>query len=345
LSFTPIEPDAPIWDAFVEARGGHILQTAAWGAHKRRFGWSDRLVALARDGQIAAGALLLVRRLPLRLGALAYVPRGPLVDWDDEAAVQALVAALDSAARKQGAVALKLEPDVPDISAMQSRLLALGFRPSAHAIQPPRTIVIDITGSEQDILARMNQGTRRKVRTPERKDVNVREGGPADLASFNAMMQTTGARNTFGVHSPEYFNTAYELFAPHNQVVLLMASHAGRDIAGIMVFAVGRRAWYLYGASSDEERSRMPTYGLQWAAIQWARARGCTEYDLWGIPDTDEADLEAHFESRSDGLWGVYGFKRGFGGQVVRAVGPWDRVYAPLRYRVYALAAAARTGD
>jgi lipid II:glycine glycyltransferase (peptidoglycan interpeptide bridge formation enzyme) len=74
---------------------------------------------------------------------------------------------------------------------------------------------------------------------------------------------------------------------------------------------------------------------LQWEAMRWARARGCTTYDLWGVPDVDEQTLEAHFTSRSDGLWGVYRFKRGFGGQLRRAQGPWDRVYNPWLYGLY----------
>jgi lipid II:glycine glycyltransferase (peptidoglycan interpeptide bridge formation enzyme) len=121
-----------------------------------------------------------------------------------------------------------------------------------------------------------------------------------------------------------------------------MASYGGRDLAGLMVFALGKRAWYFYGASSGEEGNRMPTYGLQWAAIQWARERGCTEYDLWGIPDEDPGTLEAQFQERTDGLWGVYGFKRGFGGDISRAVGAWDYVLNPFLYRLYRLAVRIR---
>jgi lipid II:glycine glycyltransferase (peptidoglycan interpeptide bridge formation enzyme) len=102
-----------------------------------------------------------------------------------------------------------------------------------------------------------------------------------------------------------------------------------------MVFAHGKRAYYLYGASTDEERNRMPTYLLQWEAIKWARSKGAEEYDLWGVPDEDEEILEENFEKRSDGLWGVYRFKRGFGGDVKRAAQALDRVYMPLLYKLY----------
>ena len=98
---------------------------------------------------------------------------------------------------------------------------------------------------------------------------------------------------------------------------------------------LGERAYYFYGGSSNEERNRMPTYLLQWEAMRWAKARGATHYDLWGVPDEDEETLEANFETRDDGLWGVYRFKRGFGGKLIREPDAWDRVYSPMMYKLY----------
>lgn len=277
---------------------------------------------------------MLFRRLPLGLGSVAYVPRGPLVDWNNRDMVSAICAAMDVVAHDHRAVFLKIEPDEEDTPALRETLGRTGFRPSPQTVQPPRTVLLDITGTEADILARMNQGTRRKIRLAAQRDIAVRRGGPRDVASYVALAQQTGQRDGFGVHSPEYYRKAYELFAP-DHAVLLMASFDGKDIAGLMAFMQGKSAWYLYGASSNEERERMPNHALQWEAIRWARERGCATYDLWGIPDEDEATLEARFQNRRDGLWGVYGFKRGFGGRVWRAVGAWDRVYNLLLYTLY----------
>jgi lipid II:glycine glycyltransferase (peptidoglycan interpeptide bridge formation enzyme) len=81
----------------------------------------------------------------------------------------------------------------------------------------------------------------------------------------------------------------------------------------------------------------MPNYLLQWEAIRWAKSKSCKEYDLWGIPDADLATLEANYNKLSTGLWGVYRFKRGFGGELRRSSGAWDRVYNPYLYRLYTL--------
>ena len=102
-----------------------------------------------------------------------------------------------------------------------------------------------------------------------------------------------------------------------------------------MAFAPGKRAWYLYAASRDEQRQLNPTYLIQLEAMRWAGSKGCTEYDLYGVPDFDEETLEEQFTERKDGLWGVYGYKRRFGGRLLRSVGAWDRVYQPALYWLY----------
>jgi lipid II:glycine glycyltransferase (peptidoglycan interpeptide bridge formation enzyme) len=181
----------------------------------------------------------------------------------------------------------------------------------------------------------MKQKTRYNIRLAEKKGVTVRQGGPDDLPLFTRLMQITGERDAFGIHEPRYYRTAYNLFAPTDEVALFIAEYEGKPLAGLMAFAVGQTAAYLYGASSNEERQRMPTYAVQCAAIQWAKEKGCHWYDLWGVPDAPEDELEANFNDRSDGLWGVYRFKRGFGGKLRRTVGAADRPYNSLVYRLY----------
>ncbi|MCZ7540020.1 MAG: aminoacyltransferase [Anaerolineae bacterium] len=337
MTLHPLTPAPDAWDAFVAAHPrAHLLQLSDWGALKAAFGWTPARVALADDeGTLVAGAQMLLRPLPLRLGTLAYVPCGPLVDWADAAQVRALLAALDAAARQRGAALLKIEPGLGLDGVDFARF---GFRRSPQTIQPPRTIVLDLRGDEEAILARMNQGTRRNIRKSARFEVAIRQGTRADVDSFNALLAETGARDAFGVHAPEYYQRAYDLFAPAGHAALILGSYGGQDLAGVMVFRLGDWAWYFYGASSDRERQRMASYGVQWAGIQWAKAGGARCYDLYGVPDAGPDDLEAQFEARSDGLWGVYRFKRGWGGDVLRGAGAWDRVYSPPLYALYRLA-------
>ena len=307
------------WRNFLKKHpNAHILQTAEWGELKSNFGWDVARVVSGENG-----IQILFRKLPLGL-TVAYAPK-PLSGFEQ------LFDEIDKVCRQKHAIFLKIEPDswqdeAPDFN---SKLLTI----SPHNIQPPRTIMVALVGGEDTLLARMKQKCRYNVRLAEKKGVTIRAWD--DLDGFHRLMQITGGRDGFGVHALEYYRKAYSLFHPGGMAEILVAEFESRPLAALMVFALGTRAYYLYGASTDEERNRMPTYLLQWEALKWAKAHGCHEYDLWGVPDVDEAVLEAQFETRHDGLWGVYRFKRGFGGQVQRAAQALDKVYLPLLYKLY----------
>lgn len=306
------------WNRFLsQYPNAHLLQTGEWGELKSAFGWEPvRIVS----GNV--GVQILFRKLPLGF-TVGYIPKANV----DES----LWSEIDSVCKQNRAILLKLETDLWD--GQKPDALHLTLRTSPHNIQPPRTLVIDIRGVEEETLARMKQKTRYNIRLAEKKGVTVRAWD--DIDSFHKMMLVTGGRDGFGVHSFEYYKRVYELFHPKGMGEILAAEYEGKPLAALFVACNGNRAYYLYGASTDEERNRMPTYLLQWEAMKWSKARGCEEYDLWGVPDEDEATLEANFQSRRDGLWGVYRFKRGFGGELKRAAQAMDRVYNPLLYWAY----------
>ncbi len=313
------------WNRFLESHpNAHLLQMGEWGELKKDFGWKPVRFILDRE----TGVQILFRRLPLGL-TLGYMPK-PVFSNQWSVISGQLWKEVDFICKKNRAVFLKIEPDTWEEEFI---LHPSSFILSPHNIQPPCTIVISIKEDEEQILARMKPKCRYNIRLAEKKGVTVRAWN--DIHAFHEMMTVTGGRDNFGVHSLEYYQRAYELFHPKGTCELLVAEYEGKPLAALMVFANGERAWYVYGASNDQERNRMPTYLLQWEAIRWAKARGCDEYDLWGVPDENEDVLEANFETRHDGLWGVYRFKRGFGGQLKRAQQAYDRVYMPLLYRLY----------
>jgi peptidoglycan pentaglycine glycine transferase (the first glycine) len=331
------------WDSFAGVSPmGHVLQSSQWGRLKERFGWQVARVAIEDKGQWLAGAQVLFR--PLGPRTIAYVPKGPVTDWADEEVVRTLLEALHHLCRQRRAILLKIEPDLAEDPTLAQRFTELGFRASPQTIQPRCTILLDLTLEPEAILARMKSKTRYNIRLSGRKGVTVREGTAEDLPGFYRLTQLTGQRDRFGIHSQAYYETAYQLFVPQGLAKLFLATFEDQVLAGIMAFAFGQRAWYMYGASSDEHRNLMPNYLLQWEAIQWAKKRGCLTYDLWGIPDEEEEVLEREFLKRSDGLWGVYRFKRGFGGQVVHYLGAYDYVYSPLLYWLYNKVVSYRQG-
>jgi len=324
--------DEVTWDAFVSGHlDAHPLQLSAWGELKQAFGWEDARVGLSQDGKLVAGAQVLFKKLP-RLDFLplriAYIPKGPLVDWRNTEQTQALFRGLHQFCRRNKAVMLKIEPEMPDTSDLTEQFRTLGFRPSSRTIQPRTTVWLDLDSDEDALLARMKQKWRYNIRLAGRKGVIVREGTEDDLDLFGALMQATGDRNTFGVHTTTYYRRFWALFAPE-QAALLIAEHEGQPLAALMVAQLAGKAYYLFGASGNQKRNLMPSHKLQWETMRWAQARGCTSYDLWGVPDEVGIDADAPMPDPATGLWGVWRFKRGFGGQVVRYVGAWDYFYWP----------------
>ncbi|MHB1295065.1 MAG: lipid II:glycine glycyltransferase FemX [Anaerolineae bacterium] len=324
------------WDDFVAASpDGHLMQCSRWGTLKARHGWHVDRVALADQGRIVAGAQVLCHPLVCGLGTLAYVPMGPVVDWDDAPLVYALLRVLRATACRRHAFLLKVEPHAHDCALLAEMLHGLGLCPSVQTVQDPRTVVVSLVGNEEDVWARFSSHTRQKVRCAQRKGVQVRRATAQEVQAFGALAQSTACRHSVTLHSTTYYRTAYELFVP-DCAELLLATHEGHVLAGVFVFAMGHKALCLYAASASYRRELMATYLLQWEAMKWSQSKGCLEYDLCGIPDCDEEVLESQFTVRADGLWGVYGFKRGFGGRVTRYAGAYDDVYQPLMYRLYA---------
>jgi peptidoglycan pentaglycine glycine transferase (the first glycine) len=350
-SITPgrsIEAD-DAWDAFLgTSPHGHVLQTARWARLKSDFGWSAQRVVLrtipSPDAPLLGGASILFRKLPWGQ-AIAYVPKGPAVDWADPAQTRAVLTMARNAAVKGRAALLKIEPDLPSSPVLSAALQELGFRPSPQRVQPLTTVVIDLSGDEAAILGRMKQKWRYNIRLSERKGVTVREGSLDDLTAIQRLMDATGERDTFNVHNAAYHRRATELFAPAGLMSWLLAEHEGQMLAAIAVFALGGTAYYMWGASADDGRNVMPNHALQWAAMRWARAKGCVAYDLWGVPDEVGDNPEAYADPESwgeGGLWGVYRFKQGFGGQVVRFAGSWDLPLSKPGYELYKLALRVR---
>ena len=317
--------DLKRWSEFISSHPEcHILQDGRWGELKSGFGWQVEHI-ICGD----AGAQILFRKLPLGF-SIAYIPKGPV------GVNPALFDEIDEVCRGHKSIFLKVEPFDWEPIEVWNDLEKKGFLP-APAIQPRRTVTIELTGSEEELLAGMKQKTRYNIRLAEKKDIEIRQSD--DYQAFHKMALETGERDNFGIHALKYYLRIKDLFGKTGQSALLMAYFEEKPLAGIIVMRQGKSAWYMYGASTGEERNRMPTYLLQWEAMKWAKAKGCSEYDLWGIPDHDEDELERLFTEKNqhDGLWGVYRFKRGFGGTIRRSVGAWDKPYRRGLYSLYKL--------
>lgn len=335
------------WNEMIRSLPGtHLLQTWEWAEVKAQTGWK-RLPQIWRDaeGKVAAAAMVLQK--PIRLGGFAaktcilYIPRGPLLNWADVGLRSKVLDDLQALARREGAIFLKLDAEVmlgrgepgaaeaielPTGRAMETELSRRGWKYSQDQIQFRNTVWISLEGDVEEWLGRMKQKSRYNIRLAEKKGVRIREGEEGDLPILYDMYTRTSIRDGFVIRPKEYYLMVWQKFIQAGMAIPLVAEVEGEAIAGMVLFWFGKKAWYMHGMSLEKHRDKMPNHLLQWQAMRIAKEHGAAIYDLWGAPEQF---------TEQDGMWGVYRFKQGLGGEVIRTLGAWDYPARPLLYRLY----------
>lgn len=322
--------DCQQWNDFVAASECcNITQSYEWGELTPDLGGEALRIGVVDDqGNLCAAMLTLSSPIPILRRMYFYAPRGPVTDEPDSPAMTVLLNFVKAEARKRGAFMLKIEPSVEDgntrwLTALHKR----GFRPTPYSSHFRHEWVLDLRPDEKTLLAGMKEKWRYNIRLAGRKGVSVRRGeGQADIDTFYRLYETTSTRDEFFIHDKTHYENVMRLYSQGDRAALFLAEYEGEAIAGIIVLRFGRWSWYMYGASSNEHRNLMPNHLLQWNAMQWARSHGCWYYNFRGIPDVLE---------EGEDLWGVYVFKRGFGGFALRSLETHDLVYQPLIYAAY----------
>jgi peptidoglycan pentaglycine glycine transferase (the first glycine) len=316
--------DRDAWNAFVEAAAGRAFpQLWEWGELREPFGWRPLRLAIGPDpGQPpVAGAQLLIRQVPLLGWRLGYAPRGPIGDLDDQATREALFSALRSLARSEGIATVKVDPEATPDSSFGRALSRAPWREAAR-VQPPRTRIIDLAPSEEELRAALKKKHRQYVSKAERAGVSVeRLDGSADgataaraLDDFYRIYAHTAERAGFVARARRYYERVWSLFAPTGHARLAFATRDGQRQAALFHFTVGDRAAEAFGGMTDDGADSRANYLLKWQAIIGFKHDGFATYDLWGLA-----------------TGGIAQFKEGFGGGQVDYVGARDMPLQPAQ--------------
>jgi lipid II:glycine glycyltransferase (peptidoglycan interpeptide bridge formation enzyme) len=312
-----------------------FLQSAMWGRFKSRFGWQAQSFIADWEHGGAKPLLVLSRRIAPGFG-MAYIPWGPELpaDFPDELRDKALVE-LASALRSflpRSTAFIRFDPpwEIRNGMSNPDSLSHSSFKRASADIQPPDTVLIDLTLSPNDILAAMKPKWRYNIGLAEKHGIIVSETGVDGIDDFYQLLSETAARDGIAIHNIEYYRALFEeckiTVPPLPAIHLYTATHENDILAAIVVLFRGKEATYLYGASSNVKRNLMAPYALQWKAMQDAHASGCTVYDLFGIPPNEDPNHP---------MAGLYRFKTGFGGKIIHRPGSWDYPCKPLLYTLF----------
>lgn len=338
------------------ATARNFLQSKFWGFFKSKTGWQAFECSYALGNGSQGRALLLRKRIG-RFFSFLYIPFG-LQELETETdkwhLLSELLFAIGAALGKND---IFVRIDLPwkksiDLPTASPGNLSFNKKNGRRVfkgvdVQVPDTVVLDISKTEDEILKSMKAKWRYNIRLAEKKGVQVTEEGEKGLDEFMQLYRETSKRDKIAIHSTSYYRTLFQTVSQIRNTVsenspienlpelsLYIARHEGHAIAGIIVLRYGRTSTYLYGASSDQKRNLMPAYALQWYAVQDARRKGATSYDLFGIPP--EAKDDSH------PMAGLYLFKMGFGGEIVHRYGAYDVALHPVVYKIFRASEAMR---
>ena len=335
------DADHQAWQEFLASHGsGDFLHDWAWadvsacdGQPQHRF--------VAHDGdELVAIAAAQVRRLPMGR-SFWYVPRGPVLDYGHPQAAERLRAVaigLREAARRDKAIAVKLEPRLERGSKQLKSFARLRHEPATLQVGQTRLVDLD---DDEAMLAGFDKDTRYAVRRAEREGVTVTstdDAGSMDaIDALHGLVMETQRRAGFPKPALQRYRIAWRGLASAGHARIFEARREGELLASGMLVMEGDRSFYLFAGSKREEKGepkRYASYALQWAMMRHARDAGARVHDLWGIAPEGAGPEHA---------WhGVGLFKKGFGGRAVVWAGSWDVVVDRTLYRMRALAGRAR---
>jgi peptidoglycan pentaglycine glycine transferase (the first glycine) len=332
----------------------HHMQTWQWSQVKARSGW--QLIPLVwQDGNGKPVAAAMVLRYPIPVRGLEKricilnIWRGPLLDWDDAALRQRVLDDLRTLAKRQGAIYIKIDPDVSqgmgvpgsegaveciEGQSVCSDLKQLGWQYSKEQVDMCNTILIDLTASEDEMLARMKRQTRQNLRVAQKEGVTVRFGTEDDFPVLYRMYEETAIRDGFNLYDESHYQFVWRTFMSGSPsasglqpfMETLIAEVDSEPVAAVTVLYFAGLACGLYGMRRDIHSEKRPNYLLYWEILRRAKALNCKVYDTFGVSDVF---------TEGSRLWSVYRFKVGLGGIVFRSIGAWDFTPHPFLYKMY----------
>lgn len=305
------------WDAAVNSQQGHPMQLWGWGQTKAEHNWSvDRVLVNDASGQLVGSAQILLRKLPFPFKSLAYLARGPQAEPGREIEVLDAVGLYVKTTHKS--VALSIEPDWDETSAAVASLPGARWHRSASTILIPRTLILDLERSEDELLAAMSKKTRQYIRKSAREELTYRAVTEAELPACLAVYKETAQRAGFGIHADDYYLDIYTNMGAGSPV---FGAFAGDQVASFLWLATSEATSFeLYGGMNDAGSHLRANFSLKWLAITEMKARGVKRYDFNGLLND-----------------GVSKFKFGFADHENMLAGTWDLGLSPL-YPVFAKA-------
>ena len=326
-------------DAVTGFPDANVYQTSGWALARGPRSAARRLV-IRENGEVAAGAQLLVRRLGPGT-TVAYVPYGPLVSEhhrDDAELVDRVVAAIETEAHDAGCSVLFIQPSRHHKGA-ESVLDRRGYRPAPVAVATTATVEVELGRPDDEMFAGLSKTRRNTVRRARRAGVIIEQGDAADLATLHRLHVASAKRHGFMPMSIDYLQRQWEALHPPGYLKLFQARVGGEVRAAGTLLGFGSWAEFKLTGwdQSDEARRSFVNEAVNWAMMSWANNAGFQYFDLGGLPRAVAIESIETGDARSRLQGTGSEFKLGWGGRVAVYPDTYEKVLRPSGHLTYRL--------
>ena len=306
-----------------------FTQAAFFGEWQKKVGRTVKSFVV-QDGQETVAYFQFIKYALIFGKTYLYIPYGPVTKDSSEEFLLALKKELKQIAQKENAVFVRLDfsPVIANETLSKFFTKAPSYTYHSAHFQPRVDWFLGLDKSEEEIFADMHDKTRYSIRTSEKRGITteiITNDFEKYFDAFYDLMSVTAKRDDFGLHSKKYYQNIFADLAKTNSY-LVVARFEQKILAVAMVVVYGGVANYVYGASSDEERTRLPAYSGLWTAIKYAKKMGCSYFNFGGITAENAESKE----------WdGLTKFKKRFGGKAVVHSDFYDVVVSSFWYHLY----------
>lgn len=315
-----------VWENFVLSQNPKsFLQSWNWGETNSIVGARTFRLGFLKDSKLVGVALIIKEEA--RRGSHFLIPGGPLLDWEDKKLVGLFTRTIRNLAKKERVWFVRVRPEILDSKESRSKFLRLGFRPAPIHLNAENTWVLDISKSEEEILAGMRKNTRYLVRKSLNEGLRLRvSSNPADSQILKKLQKETVKRHSFVGFKEKLFKAQLATFSKDKQGSLFICEKDGFSLVAAIILFYGENAYYHHSGSSEKARKLPASYFLQWEIVKEAKKRRCSYYNFWGIAPTDNPKHR---------FAGVTLFKKGFGGERVDWLHAQDLVISRKYWLTY----------
>lgn len=322
------------WESFLkEHQESNFLHSWSWGEFHQHLGKQVERLGLFTEHKKLVGVMLGVVEAARR-GTYMTVAGGPLIDWNNKEQVSAAVKGLTEAAHRSHCSFVRIRPQAVETPSLMTIIREAGFRKAPMHLTADLTNQLDLSPTEDELLANMRKTTRYEIRRAAKENIRIETSlNVEDLQEFYSIQVDTAKRQGFVPFSYKFLSEQFKVFVGQGSALLYKAYKDKTLLAEAFVIFYGNEAVYHYGASTDEGRRLPGAYLIQWEAIKEAKKRGMKRYNFWGVVPITETQHR---------FFGVSIFKRGFGGHEVQYVPAQDLVIDPIRYSLNAAVETVR---